>query len=173
MPKLSDPRTLLSSVMVSLPPGCKMVAANAFYWSPRARTLHFVEERLSDPTGQAALLHEACHALLDHTKYSSDAELLMLEVDAWNKAKELATDIGLDIDPEHIEDCLDTYREWLYARSTCPSCRTTGLQTDKHIYQCISCESSWQVSPSRFCRVYRMQSRNSKTPPQSPRAVFA
>jgi hypothetical protein len=173
MPKLLEPKALLSFVKASMPKGCKIVNANAFYWSPRTKTLHFVEERLSDTTGQAALVHEACHALLGHTKYSTDAELLMLEVDAWGKAKELATGIGLDIDPEHIEDCLDTYREWLYARSTCPTCRTTSLQTDKTMYQCISCGASWRVSPSRFCRVYRMRSRNSKTPPQSPRAVFA
>lgn len=173
MPKTSDPCALLASINSLLPHGCSVAAASEFYWSPRNKTLHYVADRLDDTAGRAALVHEACHAILGHTKYSTDAELLMLEVDAWGKAKELSSDLGLDIDPDHVEDSLDTYREWLYARSTCPHCRSTGLQTDKHTYRCISCKSDWHVSPSRFCRVYRMRSRHSKTPPQSPGAVFA
>ena len=167
-------RELIDMLGTILPPGCRTVASESFYWSPRTKTLHYVQGRLNEPTGQAALLHEAGHAMLDHQSYQLDSELLTREVEAWEQARRLAPALGLSIDDNHIEDCLDTYREWLYARSTCPGCKTSGLQIDRATYSCVNCPTRWQVSPSRFCRAYRMRSRQQKTPPKaSPRTVFA
>ena len=156
-----------------LPPDHRVATGSSFYWSPQTKTIHVDADRLSTPHGQLALLHEASHALLGHASYSSDVSLLKLEVAAWDKARELAALLGVEADSDHIEDCLDTYRDWLYARSSCPNCHISGLQSTKDAYECVNCAKSWRVSGSRFCRVYRMEHRHKKTPPQPTETVFS
>jgi hypothetical protein len=157
----------------SLLPGIEFVESKAFYWSPRTKAVHFDPDMLMTPEGEWALLHEAAHAQLGHVHYASDAGLLLLEVEAWQQARRLAEKSGIVIDEDHIQDCLDTYRDWLYARSTCPTCSLNSLQTESTSYQCLNCSTTWSVSRSRFCRPYRMQSRHKKTPSELPRTVFS
>lgn len=102
-----------------------------------------------------ALLHEVSHALLGHQTYHTDVELLQLEVAAWARAEQLAADFDIHIEADHIQDCLDTYRDWLHGRSICPTCTTRSLQQSDHHYRCHNCHTSWRVSASRFCRPYR------------------
>jgi hypothetical protein len=136
-------------------PQLKFTAGTRFFWSPAGREIVYAENA-SGPRAIFSLLHETGHALLEHQRYTLDFELLELEVAAWKHAKKLATDYGIDIDEDHIQDCLDTYRDWLYRRSICPSCTTKALQQDDSPrYQCFNCQASWSVSPSRFCRPYR------------------
>src|SRR5690348_6539975 len=54
-----------------------------------------------------ALLHELGHALLSHTDYAHDIELLQLEVAAWERARKLAVHYELTIAEDYIQDCLD------------------------------------------------------------------
>lgn len=126
-----------------------------FCWLPQAKQVLYDAADVS--AGAAwSLLHEVSHALLDHNNYRSDFELLKLEVAAWQKAKQLAPRYGFEIDEDHIQDCLDTYRDWLYSRSICPTCTTKSLQRDNsNEYECFNCHTSWKVSDSRFCRPYR------------------
>lgn len=103
-----------------------------------------------------ALLHETGHALLAHKSYKTDIELLKMEIAAWEKAHELGIQFAIKIDENHVQDCLDTYRDWLHARALCPSCGTRCLQhSSGHEYRCHNCHTSWKVTPSRFCRPYR------------------
>ncbi|MDQ2972976.1 MAG: ImmA/IrrE family metallo-endopeptidase [bacterium] len=127
-----------------------------FYWSPKHRTIYFNPAK-KDEKSDWSLIHEVSHAVLEHENYNSDFELLKLEVEAWEKAKNLASNYDIKIDNEHIQDCLDTYRDWLHARSRCPVCDSRGLQVEPKQYQCSQCGSKWQVSLARFCRPYRMQ----------------
>ena len=143
-------------------PGVDFVAGKTFYWSPKDRRVHYDQAALETETGQWALLHEIAHAALDHADYHSDFQLLALEVAAWEEAKKLAATQDIRIDEEHIEDCLDTYRDWLYARSTCPTCRLNSLQINETTYNCPNCNTSWTVSLSRFCRPYRLRSSANK-----------
>jgi len=127
-----------------------------FTWSPDKNKV--IYKQVSDDTDKVAiwsLLHEVGHALLKHNTYESDFELLILEVEAWNKAQNIAKNYDHKIDENHIQDCLDTYRDWLYRRSTCPSCTSCSLQTDAKTYTCFNCDSVWRVSQSRMCRPYR------------------
>lgn len=101
------------------------------------------------------LLHELGHARLRHDSYKSDLELLRKEVDAWEEAMRLAEVYGVPFDKEHMQDCLDTYRDWVYKRSTCPQCLSTGAQGSEQLYYCINCSNVWGVTASRFCRPYR------------------
>lgn len=102
-----------------------------------------------------ALLHEVSHAHLRHTSYTSDVDLLQKEAAAWSSAQRIAPHYGITIDDDHVQDCLDTYRDWLYKRSTCPSCQAKGIQQSTTLYRCVNCRTTWHVTHSRFCRPYR------------------
>ena len=126
-----------------------------FYWSPKHHIIYYAEDQLDNNTATWSLLHELSHAVLGHTFFESDFELLLMEVAAWQKAQEIAKTYNVTIDPDHIEDCVDTYRDWLYQRSTCPNCTNCSLQKNRREYHCHNCNSTWMVSASRLCRPYR------------------
>jgi hypothetical protein len=146
--------TLLKDLRKSFP-AVQFVPSDSFYWSPRKRAVHYNPDVLQTNQGDWSLLHELGHALLEHQSFNSDYELVKLELSAWEKAKELADNHAISIDPDHIEDCLDSYRDWLYLRSTCPTCSNCSQQIDAHTYRCFNCNGTWQVSSSRKCRSYR------------------
>jgi hypothetical protein len=152
-------KKLLETLKTDLP-SLQFVAGEAFYWSPKDNTINYKLD-LENETSVWALLHEVAHCLLQHTTYNSDFELMQLEVAAWHKAEKLAKHYGVTIDPEHIQDCLDTYRDWLHRRSTCPTCGVVSLQKDSQTYQCFNCQTQWHVSNSRFCRPYRRLAKTS------------
>ena len=136
-------------------PGLTFKPAAQFCWSPKTNEICYKTDGFG-PTAVWSLLHETGHALLQHTTYQADFQLIKLEVAAWEKAKLLGHNLGVIIDDDHIQDCLDTYRDWLYKRSICPSCRTKCLQqNDFSHYRCFNCHTVWRVTPSRFCRAYR------------------
>ncbi len=165
-------KNLLLNNCQKLLPEVTFTEAQTFYWSPKARTIYMNSVALDNEDGRWSLLHEVGHGKLDHQSYNSDSELLRLEVEAWQVAEQIGNQQGIQIDPEHVQACLDTYRDWLYARSTCPTCSLNGLQIDKTAYMCLNCSTRWSVSASRFCRPYRMQLRDKKTPSELPQTVF-
>lgn len=125
--------------------------AEIFRWSPSDTTIYYVES-LDIPS----LLHELSHALLGHSRYTKDIELIQMERDAWHYSKTtLALKYGLGIDNDTSENALDTYRDWLHARSICPECATTGIQSQKNTYKCISCGTIWRVNEARICHLRR------------------
>ncbi|HEY5442448.1 MAG TPA: hypothetical protein VIJ68_02835 [Candidatus Saccharimonadales bacterium] len=136
-------------------PALRFSSGRRFCWSPETGEIVYKAKA----RGQAAtwsLLHETGHALLDHRGYKGDFELLKLEIDAWQRARLLASTFDLTIDEDHIEDCLDTYRDWLYKRSICPACGAKSLQQGDFVhYRCFNCHTTWRVTASRFCRAYR------------------
>ncbi len=140
-------------------PQLTYIAGNAFCWSPANQQITY-KTAIDDVQAVFSLLHETGHALLEHKRYKLDFELLQLEVAAWERAQSLATDYDITIDEDHIQDCLDTYRDWLYGRSICPSCTTKALQVDNlPEYRCHNCQTSWKVTTSRFCRPYRQNKK--------------
>lgn len=165
-------KSLLNKCQALLP-NVKFVVGNTFYWSPATNSIHYSQEYADNPTNQWALLHEVAHAQLGHTAYSNDAALLKLEVDAWEQAKDSSKLFEIIIDPDHVQECLNTYRDWLYARSTCPACALNSLQIAPTLYKCLNCSTRWSVSQSRFCRPYRMKSIHTKTPSEFPQTVFS
>ena len=138
-------------------PEVRWKKSERFSWDPSQKTIYY------DPSGQDpkwSLLHEAGHMSKQHNTYRNDLNLLKMEVEAWDEAKHLATVYGETIDQDHIEDCLDSYRDWLYKRSQCPKCSQNGIEQSSGNYRCINCRHQWTVTENRFCRVYR----KSKTP---------
>ena len=136
-------------------PALRFTTGNQFCWSPETGEIFYKTDTSGDQATWS-LLHETGHALLEHKNYQGDFHLLRLEVEAWERARELAKNFSIVIDEDHIQDCLDTYRDWLYKRSICPTCTTKCLQQDdfQH-YRCFNCHTVWKVSASRFCRAYR------------------
>jgi hypothetical protein len=160
----NKPMDTLLDQLIARFPGLSFKAGKQFCWSPETKEIF----NKSDATGDCAqwsLLHETGHALLGHTSYHADFELILLEVAAWGKARELAADLSVTIDEDHIEDCLDTYRDWLYKRSICPSCSTKSIQqNDFAHYRCFNCRTTWRVTASRFCRSYRSTKKVTQSP---------
>lgn len=107
------------------------------------------------PSAAAFLLHEAGHASLGHSSYDSSVHLLTMERDAWQKAKEIGEELGITIDDSAIEDALDSYRDWLHARTTCPTCNATGIEKGKNRYLCLACSSTWTCNEARTCALKR------------------
>lgn len=130
----------------------KFVPADKFKWAPEDKTIYYSRDKQN---GDWSLLHEAGHMLCGHESYLDDLGLLRMEVEAWEKAKELAIKYNHSINEEHIQQCLDTYRDWIYKRSTCPNCSQAGAEKSTGQYACINCNHRWQVSSERFCRTYR------------------
>lgn len=107
------------------------------------------------------ILHEIGHALLDHQSYDRDVTLLEMERDAWRQARVFGRHHGLTIDEDIIQSHLDTYRDWLHARSTCPECTSTGIQTHNDRYRCYECSTTWRVNEARQCSLRRYTQKSS------------
>jgi len=127
-----------------------------YAWSPDVRTVYYDE---SDPENTGLLLHELAHGLLDHHDYSKDIELVAMESAAWDKARQIAPGYNVQITDDTVQDTLDTYREWLHARSTCPECEATGYQSGKNTYTCVACSHAWRVNEARLCALRRYSAK--------------
>lgn len=146
-------------------PRVRFRRSDRFYWSPATNEVYY-DISANLPDGLWSLLHETGHALLGHCSYKADYELIRLEVAAWEEAKNIATGLGMTIDDDHIQDCIDTYRDWLNNRSICPRCSNRSLQqAELAEYRCFNCHKSWKVTPSRFCRAYRATKNATETDP--------
>ncbi|MFZ2544840.1 MAG: hypothetical protein WAW80_02590 [Candidatus Saccharimonadales bacterium] len=127
--------------------------ADEFWWSAKKQTIFF--ESTSD-SSKEFILHELSHAIMSHSGYEYDIDLIKIERDAWEYAKTtLAPKYQVIIDEEIIQNNLDTYRTWLHTRSSCPECNTTGLQTNDQHYRCLSCGHTWRTNEARVCALRR------------------
>jgi len=122
-----------------------------FWWSPNEKTIFYKNGK-----DIASLLHETSHALLGHTSYTRDIELIELERAAWSNARMvLGKKYKITISEERIEEALDSYRDWLHARSNCPTCKAVGHQTKENTYACVACHRNWRVNDAKTCGLRR------------------
>lgn len=134
-------------------PAFRFESAEEFRWSADTQTI-FIDS--SGRHGEEFTLHELSHAILGHEGYDKDIELIKYERDAWEYARTiLSKKYSIAVSEETAEDNLDTYRDWLHARSTCPACHATGLQVQKRIYACVACGATWSVNEARLCGLKR------------------
>lgn len=142
---------LLLKALKSDFPQFTFLPANQTYWNPDSMTV-FYDTYVS----YAELLHELAHALLGHTEYRRDIELIEIERDAWNHAiRQLAPMYDVVIDREVAETALDSYRDWLHVRSACPECAAIGIQSTHQTYRCLACRSTWRVNEAKTCALRR------------------
>lgn len=133
-------------------PSLTFTEGQDFSWSYEKQTVFY----LPDLNEQSQLLHEVGHALLGHQAYQRDIELIALERDAWTYAAHtLVPKYQLVIAQETIDEALDSYRDWLHARSTCPRCAANGIETRKRHYTCPACSHSWHVNEAMQCGLKR------------------
>lgn len=143
--------SLISKLTLAYPE-VTFTISDTFGWAPRTHTV-FYEPR--DPEASAQVLHEVSHAILTHTDYSRDVALLGMERDAWHHAISLASSYDVVIADTVVQAHLDTYRQWLHARSRCPHCEATGVQSDREHYHCVACGADWKVNEARSCELRR------------------
>lgn len=112
------------------------------------------------PNYSLLTLHELGHGLLKHKDYKVDVGRIKIESAAWERAKtvllkyhSMAFDedgkvidkklarILPEWDEDFVQEKLDTYRDWLHARSRCKKCGLTGYQTEDGTYHCPRCEA--------------------------------
>jgi hypothetical protein len=136
-------------------PHLRLENARVFKWHEPTQTIYYNEEALSEQAGQLELLHEVGHATLQHKAYGLDIDLLHKEGQAWGIAAKLADKYRMSFDSSYMQACLDTYRQWIHARSMCPTCKHTGLQINRNTYNCFNCGCSWHVPRSRLCMIRR------------------
>lgn len=136
-------------------PGVHFAKGTVFSWHPKTNTVYYPAEPLDDAAFMTGIIHEIAHSELGHKDFKHDIELLKMERDAWILAGKLIAEFGGNLDRDHIEDCLDSYRDWLYSRSKCPQCNLVGIQSAAHAYSCIHCSLTWKVPTSRLCTVKR------------------
>lgn len=127
-------------------------SGGTFSWRPSSNAILYDS---SEPQATQLILHELGHAISSHNTYTSDIQLIRMEREAWIKALDLSKSYQIDLDEDFIEDSLDSYRDWLHKKSTCPSCGSTGFQTSNGEYTCPSCRKTWQVNDGIVCRIYR------------------
>lgn len=151
MPAISS----LIQQLASSYPSLKFVEGESAHWSSAESTVYYCPD---EPHTEWVVLHEVAHGLLKHVEYTRDIELLRLEHTAWQYAKTvLAPKFGTIIDTEFIETQLDTYRDWLHAKSTCPFCQSNGFEKDKHHYHCPHCQTDWHTNTGIDVDVRRYQ----------------
>ncbi|HWZ65516.1 MAG TPA: hypothetical protein VNX65_01815 [Patescibacteria group bacterium] len=135
-------------------PQFKFKLDDVFKWSPGSQTISYSD--IKDLESQWLLAHELAHGLLSHVDYRFDVDLLRQESEAWNyAAQKLSGYYIAPLNEAYIEDCLETYRDWLYKRSICPTCESTGLQIKTNTYNCINCRCLWRVNEARQCGLKR------------------
>lgn len=159
MPNLAPALTLdaLLERIAADYPDLQFIESAHFSWHAGRKHVSFKTAGDSVQHNMWALLHELGHALLGHADYKHDIELLQLEVAAWEQARGLASHYCMEIEENYIQDCLDTYRDWLHLRATCPTCFARSLQASQTLYHCHNCQTEWSVTRSRLCRPYRLQ----------------
>jgi len=123
-----------------------------FIWHFETRTIQYNPH---DADAEALILHEVGHAMLDHREYRYDIHLVEMERAAWDTACEIAPSLGVKISKDDVEDSLDTYRDWLHSRSTCPCCGSTGVQDGSLNFTCLACHHEWHANEARSCQLRR------------------
>ena len=94
-----------------------------------------------EPGTELLLLHEVGHAISGPRDFDVDVKRLKMEVEAWEKARDLANNYGVEFSEEVMETELDSYRDWLHQKSRCPACGLTRFETPDGQYHCPRCES--------------------------------
>lgn len=133
----------------------KFCIGNDFHWSPTDGQVH--HPNIIQLNDVFQLLHEIGHARLGHSQYPTDITLLEMERQAWEEACSYASnyDIPLDMNGPLVQSSLDSYRQWLHSRSTCPNCEAVGVEQRPNDYLCILCHQHWKVNEARTCRLRR------------------
>ena len=148
---------LLDQIIADFEDEFNFKRSSVFSWSPAKQTIYYSRAKSAAENAVWSLLHEIGHAKLGHKTYHDDLELLIMEVEAWRRAKQIAESYHLVIDEDHIEECLESYRIWLHDRSRCIECGLNSFQIEPTVYECSNCYTRWSVPASRMCKIRKQR----------------
>lgn len=117
-------------------PNYNFCSSNKFMFRP-PRTILF---NTLDQNFNSLILHELGHATLGHRTFKTDIDRIKMERAAWNEAKNIAKNYHISIDDNLIESAIDSYRDWLHAKSKCKKCGLTKYQDSNGVYHCPYCD---------------------------------
>jgi hypothetical protein len=137
-------------------PQFKFQSSDKFAWSPTEKIIYYNKASENLPI---LLIHELSHALLDHNQYNRDIELIALEREAWDHTKLIAPSYKINVDETIVQSNMDSYRDWLHARSTCPRCIATGIQNKDNAYNCSVCNNTWLANEAKNRSLRRYQTK--------------
>ena len=150
------PRTkldrLLEEVKTDHPSIDFISSTSTFSWKSSTSSILYNPNETNAPQ---LLLHELGHAIRKHRNYNSDIQLLRMEREAWLEAQSIAPTYGYSIDEDFVEESLDSYRDWIHRKSTCPNCGSNGFQDGDYSYRCPLWQNAWKVNNGIVCRIYR------------------
>ena len=130
-------------------PAIRFQSSDIAHWSPSEQTIYY-------DSSATNTIHELGHALLGHSTFTQDIELIRIERDAWEKAEHIAKKYRVVINDKIVEAAMDNYREWLHSRSSCPKCYQVGVQSHRNLsYYCINCSAKWKANDARSCGLKR------------------
>lgn len=118
-------------------PEFKIISGKRFSFRPPKTIVVGPEE----PNDSLLLLHELGHALSGHRNFDTSVRRVKMEREAWDKARELCSKYEVEYDEDLIEGELDTYRDWLHKKTSCPKCGLTMFQTPDGFCHCPRCEN--------------------------------
>lgn len=133
----------------------RFMPSSVFKWAPSEDTIYYNQSDIASKSGYISLLHEISHALLKHENFQYDVDLIQRETEAWSKTRELSVKHAVDFDESYADNCLETYRTWIYNRSSCPNCHQTSVEHKPQSYRCFNCFSKWSVSKDQNCQIQR------------------
>lgn len=133
----------------------QFLPAGFFSYDAAEEVINYDPIRLQRAQGKISLLHEISHCELGHFNYQYDIELLMMEIDAWYYTKKLANKHNIALDEKYVQDCINSYEDWLTKRATCPMCDNFCFEKSKNLYSCFICDTHWKVSSEPQKRVLR------------------
>lgn len=146
-------RSILSAIKSDYPK-IKFKVGDQYYWSPSLQTVFYAPLN-NGSIDNVLLIHELSHAILNHSSYKKDIDLLKIERQAWDKTLELASAYNVRVNTTEANDALDSYRDWLHNRSVCPTCSAIGLEVDNKEYSCVACGAKWRPNEARICQLKR------------------
>jgi len=139
----TDLARLFIDELKSLYPQFKFISSIRFkYRPPKSIYVVYGEDNFALQT-----LHELGHALCKHENYQTLVERLKIESEAWERAKQVVSlhpewlkKYQIKYDSDFAESQLDTYRDWLHAKTLCPNCGLTRYQTPNGRFHCPHCD---------------------------------
>lgn len=134
-------------------PQFEFLEGNDFFWHSKENRIYYCIE---NDECIYLIIHEISHALLNHANYQFDIELITKEREAWDLALQIAKEYHLSIPKKIIQSNLDSYRNWMHARSTCPNCKAVGVQNSPRSYSCPICRHLWSVNEAKKCNLKRL-----------------
>lgn len=132
--------------LIAAYPEQRFLPSGYFAYDASEDVINYDPGQLGRTDGKLALLHEISHALLGHFHYRFDFELFAMEMDAWNMTKALARKHKVKINQSYIDECMDSYDQWLTKRGTCPKCNEFNIQNQPNRFCCHRCQTAWKVS---------------------------